>query len=650
MKKTSPAGREPERGGTPSHSAFAWVVAGLAVASAGLAGSVMATWERSPPEAAVTDRPIELPSDGYVSSGTCATCHPAQYATWFGSYHRSMTQVATPESVLADFDGVRISAEHGGPMTLERRGDEFWAEFDDPDWDPASGAPPRITRRVVMITGSHHQQVYWYPTGRDRLLGQLPAMYLIREQRWISRQAAFLRPPEFPESETGRWNVSCVNCHATRGMGELEAAVDRPPREWRASTTVAELGIACEACHGPGETHRAVNMNPLRRYWLHLTGRPDPTTVFPLGLESRLSSQVCGQCHSIWLGETPSEGLAYRPGENLTETRDLIQPSRQIGTPRMQEILAQAPTFLEDHFWSDGMVRVSGREYNGLIDSPCYANATAESDQLSCLSCHTMHKTADDPRSIEEWADTHQVGSGMYGNGACLQCHQALGQTLTTHTRHEVESSGSTCYNCHMPYTSYGLLRAQRSHEISSPDVAATLETGRPNACNLCHLDRTLEWTSRYLEAWYGTPRPTLDQDQQGIAASVLWSLSGDAGNRALTAWSMGWSPAQEASGTSWMLPYLGLGLDDPYDAVRFIAGRSLGTLPGFADFSYDFLGSTEHRLEATSAAMAMWRTLGGAGPRTEAPLLLIDNGFPLASEWQRLLLLRDHRRVRLLE
>ena len=643
-------GRDREHDGMPSSSALTWLVVGLAVVSAGLGWAVMTSRERPLPEATVTDRPIEVASDGYVSSGRCAACHPAQYATWFGSFHRSMTQVATPETVLADFDGVRVSAEHGGPMALERRGDEFWAEFDDPDRDSMSVASPRITRQVVMITGSHHQQVYWYPTGRDRLLGQLPAMYLIREQRWISRPSAFLRPPEHAQSETGRWNASCVNCHATYGKGELDATVDRPPSEWRASTTVAEFGIACEACHGPGETHQAVNTDPIRRYSLHLTGRPDSTTVLPLSLESRLSSQVCGQCHSIWLGETLSEGLPYRPGDNLTDTRDLVQPSREMGTPRMQGILAEAPTFLEDQFWPDGMVRVSGREYNGLIDSPCYRNAAEDNERLSCLSCHTMHKTADDPRSIEEWADTHQVASGMNGNEACLQCHSTLRQTLTTHTRHQVESSGSSCYNCHMPYTSYGLLRAQRSHEISSPTVAATLETGRPNACNLCHLDKTLEWTSQYLEEWYGTPRPPLDQDQQGIAASVLWSLSGDAGNRALTAWSMGWSPAQEASGTSWMVPYLALGLDDPYDAVRFIAGGSLESLPGFADFSYDFLGSAEHKLEATSTAMARWRTLGGAGPRREAPLLLNDDGLPQASEWQRLLFLRDHRRVRLLE
>ena len=635
----------------PSSAALIWLVVGLVVVSTRLGWAVMTSREMSPPEASITNRPIQVPSDGYASSRTCAACHPAQYATWRGSYHPSMTQIATPESVLADFDGVRVSAEHGGPMVLERRGDEFWAEFDDPDWDSTSAAPSRVTRQVVMITGSHHQQVYWYPAGRDRLLGQLPAMYLIREQRWIPRASVFLQPPtEQRESETGRWNVSCINCHATHGKGELDATLDRPPREWQvASTTVAEFGIACEACHGPSERHQAVNRDPLRRYSLHLTGGPDSTTVLPPSLEPRLSSQVCGQCHSIWLGETLSDGLPYRPGDDLTETRDLVQPTREMGTPRMQRILEQFPTFLEDQFWSDGMVRVSGREYNGLIDSPCYWGAAEENRRLSCLSCHTMHKTADDPRSVTEWADTYQVARGMDGNEACLQCHSTLQQTLTTHTRHAAESSGSSCYNCHMPYTSYGLLRAQRSHQISSPTVAATLETGRPNACNLCHLDKPLEWTSQYLEEWYGTPRAPLDQDQQRIAASVLWSISGDAGQRALAAWSMGWSPAQEASGTSWMVPYLALGLDDPYGAVRFISGRSLQSLPGFAGLPYDFVGSNEHRLDATSTAVAIWQRMG-AGPRRAAHLLLGDNGFPLASEWQRLLLLRNHRRLRLVE
>ena len=173
-------------------------------------------------------------------------------------------------------------------MVLERRGSEFWAEFDDPDWDPKGAQSRRITRQVVMITGSHHQQVYWYPTGRDRLLGQLPGMYLIAEQRWIPRNSAFMRPPtQGTASETGRWNITCINCHATHGKGELDASLDRPPRAWQiANTTAAEFGIACEACHGPSEQHQAVNRNPARRYELHLTDQPDPTTVYPLRLEA----------------------------------------------------------------------------------------------------------------------------------------------------------------------------------------------------------------------------------------------------------------------------------------------------------------------------------------------------------------------------
>src|SRR5262249_13931342 len=155
---------------------------------------------------------------------------------------------------------------------------------------------------------------------------------------------------------------------------------------------------------------------------------------------------------------------------------------------------------IQDSFWADGMIRVSGREYNGLLDSPCFKDARDEQRMMSCSSCHTMHKTPEDPRSIEAWADTHQISKGMSGNEACLQCHETLRTTLTSHTKHQADSAGSSCYNCHMPYTSYGLLRALRSHQISSPTVAVTVRSGRPNACNLCHLDKTLAWTAQYLE------------------------------------------------------------------------------------------------------------------------------------------------------
>ena len=134
-----------------------------------------------------------------------------------------------------------------------------------------------------------------------------------------------------------------------------------------------------------------------------------------------------------------------------------------------------------------------------------------------------------------------------------------------------------------MPHTTYGLLKAIRSHTIDVPDVGTSIATGRPNACNLCHLDQPYGWTGQKLEEWYGRSAPRLPPEHREVAASVVGILRGDAGARALWAWSLGWSPAQEASGsTDWMLLYLGELLTDPYDAVRYIAHRSLRSLPGY--------------------------------------------------------------------
>ena len=543
-------------------------------------------------------------------------------------------------------------------MLLERRNNELWAEFDDPDWKGAVPSPVRIKRQVLMVTGSHQQQVYWYRTDQNRLLGQLPAMYLIADQQWIPRQAAFLQPPEDPRlSETGRWNAVCIDCHATNGNRQLSAAFGSQPIESLvADTKVGEFGVACEACHGPGELHGAVNRNPLRRYWLHLTSRPDPTSVKPTRLSARLSSQICGQCHGIWVPYERLEGHAlrsagsvFRPGEDLDRTHFVLQPTKNLGTDVMKMILADDPASIIDSFWSDGMVRVSGREYNGLIDSPCFKNARSEQRTMSCSSCHAMHKSTDDPRSIDEWADTHQL-SAVTGNEACLQCHDTIRRNLASHTHHQTESSGSSCYNCHMPYTSYGLLKAVRSHQVSSPSAAESVRTGRPNACNVCHLDKTLAWTSQHLKAWYRVPQVSLDRDERTIVASMLSLLRGDAGQRALVAWSMGWKPAQEASGTHWMPPSLALLMNDPYAAVRFIAYRSLRSLPEFAQVNYDFMNPVEQRPIEVMRVMDVWRRSTSFAQSQSSPALLFEVDGTMKNDVVRLLQQRDHRRVQLRE
>ncbi|HUR34472.1 MAG TPA: multiheme c-type cytochrome [Vicinamibacterales bacterium] len=619
----------------------------LIAASAALGISGAAARARDARATGSDGRPLQVRDDGFVSSDACQACHPSQYASWRASYHRTMTQVATAATAQTSFNNQSIDAVHGRPMILTERGPQLWAEFDDPDSPAPPGSRPRIERQVRMITGSHNQQVFWYGTGHDRLLGQLPGAYLVREQRWIPRRMAVLHPPsQAPLSETGHWNSTCIACHTTHGKPQFDTPFGSAPLETQSiQTTAAEFGIGCESCHGPGAAHVAANRSPVRRYQLHLAGSSDATIVQPLRLDAKRASQVCGQCHGVWefydaAGErlANSRGLPFRPGDQLTETRLVAQPTVNADSDAMRALLEDDSRFIRDAFWSDGTVRVSGREYNGLIESPCYRNATDDHRTLTCFSCHSLHRKDDDRRTLRTWADDQLSpaatdaagGSGpspTAGNEACLQCHEPLRANVPAHTRHAADSSGSSCYNCHMPYTTYGLLKTIRSHTIGSPSTRESLETGRPNACNLCHLDRTLAWTADALQRWYGTPLTPLTGDDRDVAASVGWLLKGDAGQRAIVSQAMAWPAAQRASGTEWMAPYLAQLLDDPYDAVRFGAARSLTALPGFSAAAIDFAAPSAVRRQAQLRVMATWDAVRGRPGQPRSELLMTPAG-----------------------
>ena len=641
-------------GRAPAKVLTAPVIA-FVLASAGLGVVTVATLNPFILETDIVNRPIQIGGTEYVTSNTCQSCHPSEYATWYGSFHRTMTQIATPDTVRADFDGVTVTQVHGSPMILERHGDEFWAEFDDPGWEGigVETERPRIKRQVVMITGSHHQNIYWYATKHERALNVLPGVYLLDEQHWTPRSAVVLHPPEQRVAMfDGHWNAICIACHTTQGKPKINSPYrSRPIAEQEVDTNAAEFGIACEACHGPAAEHVRANRNPLRRYGRYVSDKPDSTIVQPALLDPTRSSQVCGQCHGIWefydvAGErhANTEGLPYRPGDELRTTRFVAQPSVDRSSPEIQRLLQSDPEFVRGSFWPDGLVRVSGREYNGLIDSPCFRDATVPEQTLSCFSCHTMHKTPDDPRSVQTWATTHQISAGMASNDACLQCHESLGVNVPAHTNHTPTSAGSSCYNCHMPYTSYGLMRAVRSHTISKPSVQESIELGRPNACNLCHLDQTLAWTGEHLNNWYGTPIPPLNPDEKAVAASILWLMKGDAGLRAITSWHMGWQPAQAASGTNWMVPYVGELLDDPYDTVRYLASRALRSLPGYNDVVYDFVGERRERVASAVEVIRAWTTNTSARQRRDHQLLFNLDGSINIATMRRLLDERDTR------
>lgn len=581
-------------------------------------------------------RPIQTKSHGYVSSDQCRACHSNEYASWHRSYHRTMTTLASPETIHADFSDTALELD-GREYLLRRQGDIFFLEQPAPGTE-SSGT---LRQKVTLVTGSHHMQVYWVETAVGRWLDMLPLTYLREDNRWIPRRMAFLRPPSLPRNpDTGRWNATCVNCHATLGQPRIANN--------QADTHVAEFGIACEACHGPGAEHVRANSLPWRRYGQHFTQTADATIVQPADLSHEKASEICSHCHGLWQAmdgaaqqRALAEGSTFRPGGSHDE-QWLFQPSRKDEDPVIARIMKESPEYADGQFWPDGMARASSREYHGLIDSPCYTDG-----ELSCLSCHTMHKKSDDPRSLSQWADD-QLGADMDGDAACTQCHEEIAD-VAKHSFHPAASDGSRCYNCHMPHTAYGLLKAIRSHQVSSPDVASDAAHGRPNACNLCHLDKSFGWAAAALERNWKIAPPELDDDQRNVPAGALLALEGDAGQRALVAWHMGWAPAREASGESWLVPLLAELVDDPYDAVRIVAERAIRKHGGYEPLAIDPVPPPWQREKLAPRVLARWRELRPPDARGPTPFFT-DAGEPDAATFARLLAARDGRPVHLLE
>jgi hypothetical protein len=620
--------------------------AGLGVAGLGLLGALA----RPLPDPEVpTDRPIEVHGggDGFVSSDSCRSCHPREDASWRASFHRTMTQVATPETVIPALELEEFEFA-GDRLRLARRGDRYFAGIAR----PAREGGGWVEREVVQTTGSHHFQAYWFANGHGRELTMFPYCYRIDIGRWMPVDAAFLMPPDTRQPLGGaRWNTNCVLCHTTQGRPRVHEV-------GQVDTHVAEFGIACEACHGPAAAHVAAHRDPLRRYRAHLGGEADPTIANPLRMTPEREAEVCGQCHGVTIARAERqadwarEGFGYRPGDLLADSRLLVGPGQRDAV-ELRGTLARQPDFFDTIFWRDGQVRIGGRDYHGLLASPCYADGQG-TRKMTCLSCHAMHKAADDPQSDADWADD-QLKPGMRGDRACLQCHADFEEPAarSAHTRHEAGST--SCYDCHMPYTTFGLLKAIRSHTVSSPSVAETAEFGRPNACNLCHLDRTLAWTGAELAKGWDTDEgeTLLHEDERKVAAGVLWALKGDAGVRALVAAAFGRPEARAAAGGGeWMGASLAELLRDDYHAVRFVAQRALLARPGGAGYGYDFLAPEAERNGAVARLVGEWelqvRRPGAVDPDPgrRAALLLDREGAPMWGEHRRLLAGRDRRRI----
>lgn len=529
-----------------------------------------------------------------VGSSACQECHADAWQSWHASWHRTMTQrpspggelplelATTPESalVLAPFAGESIDYL-GFRATMDRG---------------PSGAPRiRVNRfaesgelgetvldvEVALTVGSHRYQQYVGVI--DDVLWRLPVAWHRGEARWIHMNGAFVEP----EGESGsladyqrhlsRWNDNCIFCHNTDPVPGLQQSS-------QFVSAVGELGIACEACHGPAQAHLERHRNPLRRM-LAERDEGDGSITHPGRLDPGRESAICGRCHGQRIARdiatVMAHGDGFVPGDRLSAVSRPIFADSTIGTE---------PLPFAMRFWPDGTPRLSAYEYQGLLLSPCHDSG----EGLGCNHCHDMH--GDDPDG--------QVRADRSGEGGCVDCHDLD----PDHGGHRAVRESVDCFDCHMPRITYGLLEGMASHRITSPDPGALVgRHDQPDACTQCHVDRSRRWAAESMATLGLRGSPAGDEDPlERRGSRVLLDLrGGDPIQRNLAAHALA---QPDASGSiESRMAWLAGALEDEYPSVRWFAWRGLRALAEPAGQTellaalagFDYLAPLEARVEA---------------------------------------------------
>ncbi len=508
--------------------------------------------------------------ENYLQSTDCRSCHEDHFASWAGTFHSRMTQEAKPATVQGDFQKNNRFEYLGVTAQMQRKGDRFSMTFLFPDGRSQ-------TVNIDRTIGS--RRIEQYLTRQENQYTRLPIAYDLVNKRWMSLNGSFFHPDSDNYFQhVAQWDSNCVFCHNVKAQPNLDF------RSKAFKTEVSELAIACGACHGEGAKHAQAALSPLTRTIWHLDPNRAKDIVNPAKLPAERSLMVCGHCHGQRVPEPMeriqtilTKGDPFNAGDDLAQFYRPVSHTTQIGN-----------FSFANRFWQNGSPRLTAYEYQGVLRSNCFVHGEP-GKQINCLSCHTMHEG--DPKG--------QITAENRTNKPCLDCHPkySTSSELTAHTKHKQDSTGSSCYSCHMPKVVYGVMSFHPTHDITVPDPQLTATQSVPNACNQCHLDKSVNWSiteaKRLWPARFSTIQTSTDAqfDKPEGPRSLF---AGDALMRALAADALSGNGPQPPD-PDWAMPFLIEALEDNYPIVRFFAGLGLSKQP-WITVRPDYLASREQR------------------------------------------------------
>jgi len=518
--------------------------------------------------------------EGYLNSKTCVSCHTDHYASWVRTYHSRMTQDARPDSVQGDFERDNTFEYLGITARMEKRDGAFSMTLAFPDGR-------RQSYMIERTIGS--RRIEQYLTKQNGQYIRLPLAYDLVNRRWMSLNGSFFYPDgDNYFQHQSQWDPNCVFCHNVKAQPNFDS------RARTFNTEVSELGIACGACHGAAASHAEEAASPLTRTLWRMSKDESKEIVQPMKLTPERSLMVCGHCHGQRvpepfgrIQEIMGRGDPYNSGDDLSRYYKPVTRETKIGD-----------FSFANRFWSNGSPRLTAYEYQGVLRSRCFTDGDSK-NKINCLTCHTMH--GGDPKG--------QITEENRTNKPCLACHEQYETpaALAAHTKHSADSVGSNCYTCHMPRVVYGVMAVHTTHDITIPSPQLTVTNAVPNACNQCHLDRSVNWaineSKRLWPARYAAAEPGKDT-QFDLPEGPRSLFAGDALARALAAEAMsGGGPAKPDP--QWAGPFLVEAFGDNYPVVRYFAANGLASGP----WKYpkpDYLAKPEAR----QYYLSQWRSL----------------------------------------
>jgi predicted CXXCH cytochrome family protein len=311
------------------------------------------------------------------------------------------------------------------------------------------------TNEIAFVYGSKWKQRYFKKIGDDYY--PFPAQWDVAHKTW---RPYFVKDdwwtPFYPPDNFKRpTSATCDGCHSVN---------------YNISTkTVTEWNVGCEKCHGPGSAHAE---------------HPAPDNIAnPARMDYVQANDICIQCHSQGrplanpiAGKYYDWPVGFHAGKKLSDFWKL--EDHKLGET----------TFT--HF-PDGTAHKNRMQGNDYVTSLMYTHG------IACSTCHDVHGSSNDAL-LRKPATT-----------LCLDCHGPnspngpRASTIEEHTHHKPGSAGDECIACHMPKIQQTISDVNvRSHTFRFVTPMMTETSKIPNACNVCHSDKTPAWATDVLEHW----------------------------------------------------------------------------------------------------------------------------------------------------